>query len=176
MAEQTITEALAEIKTISKRLAAKRDEVTQVVVRDARVVDPKEADGGSEAYVAVLLQSIHDLEERWVTLRSAIQNANCSNFLEIEGTTRSIGAWLAWRREVADGQQAFRRHLTTGIASFRASTVQFRRQGATETTEQPIDAVVNLSETRLAQELDKLEVILGALDGRLSLFNARTTV
>lgn len=176
MATQTITEALAEIKTIDKRLAAKRDEVTKVVVRDARVVDPKAGEGGSEKYVAELMQSITDLELRWMRLRAAIQAANCTNILKVQGVERTVAEWLAWRREVAEGEIRFRKHLAQGIAQFRASTVQFRRQGSNETTDEPIQAVVNMSETDLAQQLDKYELILGELDGQLSLFNARCEV
>jgi hypothetical protein len=174
--QQTITEALAEIKTIDKRLVAKRDEVTKVVVRDARVVDPKGSEGGSEAYVTQVMQSITDLEARWVSLRAAIQKANCENVMIIQGQARTVSEWLAWRREVAEGQVRFRKHLASGIAQFRASTVQFRRQGTAEVDEQPIQAIVNLNETELAEQLDALELILGKLDGQLSLFNARCMV
>ena len=47
----TITEALAEIKTLAKRIEKKRQNIGQFLVRQEGVRDPLEREGGSVAFV-----------------------------------------------------------------------------------------------------------------------------
>lgn len=70
MAKSTITEALAELKTINARLETRRQNVGQYLMRDARLKDPLETDGGSVEYVTRERQAIKDLEERIVQIRT----------------------------------------------------------------------------------------------------------
>src|SRR5579863_1653454 len=66
MRQLTITEALAEIKTINKRLESKRESVRNYIARDVRVRDPLEKEGGSAEFIKRERQAIIDLEERIV--------------------------------------------------------------------------------------------------------------
>ena len=64
-----VTEALAEIATIAKRLTKKQESILAYTARDDRGRDPLEKQGGSEAHVAAERQSFRDLNERLVALR-----------------------------------------------------------------------------------------------------------
>lgn len=185
----TITEALAEIKTINARITKKRNEYPKYIVRDARIRDPLERDGGSEKYVREERQAIADLEERLIRIRLVIQNANHMSELTVEGVTRTVAEWLTWRREVAP-------NLKTNLASMLAIMQNARTQlsNAILTTQsakaksaaasgQPVlsmdpppELAYAVNEKTVAEESEKLETILGTLDGRLSLFNATTSI
>lgn len=177
MTKQTITEALAEIKTISKRIASKKTFVSQYLFRMDSVKDPLEKEGGSAAAIAAELQAIKDLENLIISLRSGIAAANEETKISIEGEERSIADWLIWRREVADGQKSFLRTLNSNLNSAREHA---RRTGASlvanGTDNKPTDIVVSLDEKKLSKDMEKLENILGQLDGQLSLKNATVMI
>ena len=57
--------------------------------------------GGSVSAIKRELQAIHDLEERMVRIRRAIQHANQVTNVTIGKQARSIADWLVWRRDVS---------------------------------------------------------------------------
>lgn len=177
----TITEALAEIKTVEKRIASKREFVKNYLARSEGLKDPLEKDGGSAKGIAEARQAIGDLESRVVELRRLIQSANEKTTITVEGETRSIADWLIWRREVAPGTQRFLNSLSTTINSMRsqAQSRGFNMVGinAVNTTDlKPTDVLVMIDEKKLADDVEKLQTILGSLDGQLSLKNATVMV
>lgn len=176
----TITEALAEIKTISKRVAKKRDNLAPYLARVEAMKDPLVKDGGSVEFVRKERQSIKDLEERIVELRRAIALANAETTLAVNGDTRTIADWLTWRREVAPGQQQEIASLRNVIEQARSQAqkqgVNFVSAVAQVGDSKPQDIIVNVSESDLAEEADKLQEVLGTLDGLLSLKNATTKI
>lgn len=178
MAQMTITEALAEIKTVTKRIAAKRAFVSQYLYRLESMKDPLEKDGGSVKVIAQEFQAVKDLENRIVELRRGINQANEDNDIEISGVKKSIADWLIWRRDVAPVRKQFLGVLSQSLKNARD---QAKRQGSSlvsigSTAEKPSDIVVNMNETELMSELEKLETILGQLDGQLSLKNATVMI
>lgn len=177
MATTTVTEALAEIKTIGKRIEKKRQFVQQYLYRQQIVRDPLENQGGSPKSVAAELQGVRDLEERIVALRRGIARVNATYSLTITGTERTIGDWLTWRREVAPKRQA-------ALATLRSQLISIRQQqtakGGTVSGESlanpsPGDVIVNVDERALSTEAEQIEEVLGTLDGLLSLKNATIT-
>lgn len=176
----TITEALAEIKTIGKRLEKKRQGILQYVVRDARVKDPLEKDGGSTTFVQQERQGIADLEGRIITIRTAIQEANLATNITVGDQTKTIAEWLTWRREVSTGSRQFLTTLNQSIQAVRAklqTTTGARLiNAASEATAQPGEVVVHVDEKELAGSIEGMEQILGDLDGKLSLLNATTVL
>lgn len=178
MAELTITEALAEIKTISKRLDKKREFVQQHLFRQEFVKDPLERDGGSIAALQRELQAIRDLEERLVAIRLAIQAANTATTVEILGEQRTIAEWLVWRREVYPGQAAFLDRLIMQLRDVRQQAIKKGLSVVTtsDVATTPNDIVVNLSELELQKAVERLAEMAGQLDGMLSLKNATTFV
>jgi hypothetical protein len=169
----TITEALAELKTIDRRLAKKREFVLSYLIRQEMFKDPLEKDGGSVSAIRREMQSIVDLEERRVSIRRAIQQANERNAVTVGKHTRAIADWLVWKREVAPAHQQF-------LAGIRGKIEQARQEalkkGASlaQSAEaaRPNDVIVNVNEQDLAREIENLEDVLGKLDGQLSLKNA----
>ena len=176
----TITEALAEIKTVGKRIEKKRDFIGGHLARQDGVRDPMEKDGGAAKVIASERQAITDLENRVISLRRGIQNANDETVVAINGQKRTISEWLTWRRDVAPARQQWLAHLRTTINNIRENA---KRQGAalisaTATTAEtkPTDVVINIDELALAKEIEELEDTLGHLDGQLSLKNATVQI
>ena len=62
MSKLTITEALAEIKTIEKRIDKKRQSLQPYIARMDGVKDPLEKSGGSAAFIKAERQAIGDLQ------------------------------------------------------------------------------------------------------------------
>ena len=179
MAKLTITEALAETKTIAKRIAAKKEAVMRYFARLTGAPDPLEKDGGSVEHVRRERQAIKDLEERLVAIRCAIQMSNLTEIMVIDGMTRSVAAWLNWRREVSAGQLAFYNTMLNTVNTWRQPTREggkaMMRTPAGQVTELP-EPIFSVNEKDLAAEAEALTKLLGDLDGRLSLANATTTI
>lgn len=182
MPQLTITEALAEIKTIRARVAKKRAGIQPYIVRDSRLKDPMVASGGSDEWVKRERQAVKDLEDRTIKIRSAIQAKNLETKLTIEGQERSLTDWLNWRREIATpddvgGSKHFLGQMILWITTARANA---QKQGVAvvekETASDKPQIVVNVNEADLHKEADDMEKILGVLDGKLSLLNATTTI
>lgn len=174
----TITEALADIKTSLARIEKKRAQVVVFLGRDSRLRDPMEKEGGSAEFVRRERQSIKDLQEKIVKIRSAIQAANLSIKLTIEGTERTLSEWLNWRREISENEKKHLQTMSSHLATLRQRAIQ-QGQRVTETAPDVTmtgDLIVAVSEVALAEEIDKMENVLGQLDGRLSLLNATTTI
>ena len=175
----TITEALAEIRTISKRVDKKRQGVMQYLARDARVKDPLEKEGGSFEYVKKERQSILDLEKRVVAIRVAIAKSNLATSLSIGSQSMSVFEWLTWRREVSKYQQEFLGALSSGIRGIRDKMQKEGKRvvaAEADADAQKGDAIVHLDEKALLGDIENMEQVLGELDGKLSLLNATTLV
>lgn len=176
MTRVTITEALAEIKTIAKRIEKKEIFVRQFLLRQEAFKDPLALEGGSPKAIAEAMQSIADLRRRHVAIRSAITAANMRIRVTLgAGSTvrsQTITEWLTWRREVAPGEVAFVKSLQQGIATVRSQAMAKGVRVSAGEAEKPTDVVVNLDEGALARGAEDLEAVLGELDGQLSLKNA----
>ena len=173
MVQTTITEALAELKTIDKRIEKKREFILSYLLRQEIFKDPLEKEGGSVSAIRRELQSIHDLEERRIGIRRAIQLANQTTMVTVGKQTRSIADWLVWRREVAPRQTQFLASIRMKIEQSRQEAVR-RGAGLASNTEtaRPSDVIVNINEQDRAREIEAMEEALGQLDGLLSLKNA----
>ena len=177
MSKLTITEALAEIKTIEKRVRKKRDFVLSYLYRQEALKDPLIKEGGSSQAISSVLQAISDLEERKVAIRCAIAKINAKTTVTVQSITKSMADWLVWRREVAPEASKFLAQLRGQINSIRSEA---QKKGyvtvAAGAEARPGDVIVNLDEMKLSQDIENLEVVLGTLDGALSLKNATTFV
>jgi hypothetical protein len=175
----TITEALAEIKTINARVVKRLEAIGPYVLRDSRIRDPLEKDGGSASFIASELQAARDLTTRAIALRTSIQKANLAQSLSVNGESRTVAEWLTWRREHSATQKSFTDNMLRSIGNARD---KFRKEGGVTALQnkpsgvQEGELVVNVDEKWLLGESDRLEKVLGDLDGQLSLFNARTEV
>lgn len=174
----TITEALAEIKTIGKRVEKKQEFVFGNLCRQEGAKDPLEKDGGSSVVLIREQQSIVDLQTRVIALRRGIQRANDSTSVSIGDDTRSISEWLTWRRDVAPKRKEFLNKLSSGLKGMRDNAKRngFNVVASVGSPSAPTDIIVNLDEGDLAAQIEKMENILGSLDGQLSLKNATVMI
>lgn len=173
----TITQALREVKTITKRIETKTQFVAENLMRPEALKDQLAKQGGSDKVIESERQAINDLWVQQVRIRRAVEDANIATHVTVEGETRSIAEWLIWRREVAPKQQAFLRSLSTLISRQRQ---QAQAKGVNVVSAgqdaKPVDIVVNLDEKSLMDSMEHLEVVLGNLDGLLSLNNATVKI
>lgn len=180
MAQTTITEALAELKTLGKRVESKRAFILSYVARQEIVRDPLANQGGSDAAIKAERQSVADLEERAVTIRLAINAANVATLVTVGSTTRSIAGWLTWRRDVAPKVKAFQATLRNQIMGVRQQAQQKgmqivqNNQSGSDASDKNI--IINVDEKALAEEIEAMETTLGTLDGLLSLKNATVLI
>jgi hypothetical protein len=176
--KMTVTEALAEIKTIAKRLEKKRAFVLSFLWRQEKLKDPLAKDGGSPEAIKKEMQGIGDLENRVVSIRRAIQHANDTTSITLEGgAQRTISELLTWRREVAPGQKKLLEDIRTAIDAVRRDATKKGLQvTATAQEAKPDDVVINVNESALAKDIEQMEIWLGHLDGQLSLKNATTMI
>lgn len=177
MQTMTITEALAEIKTLGKRIEKKREFIRANAARQEMLKDPLASEGGSKAAVTAALQAVEDLESNVVKIRTAIARANLNTHIMVAGVTGTVSEWLSWRRDVAPARQQFLRMAAQGIEQIRREAAQKGFAIAKEGEQaRPQDIVVSLDEAKLHAAVEELETILGTLDGQLSLKNATTTI
>jgi len=173
----TITEALAEIKTIGKRLEAKRAFIKQNLGRPDGMRDPLERDGGSVSAIQRELQAVGDLNKRLIALRIGIMRGNDATEATVNGVSRTVAQWLTWKRDVAPGES---KHWAEVASIIKSARGQARGRGANLV--QPggaatfQDVIINLDEGFVAKQVEALETTLGELDGKLSLINATTLI
>ena len=173
----TITEALAELKTLDKRIEKKIGSISSFVMRQDAFKDPLEKQGGSVNFIIAERQAISDLQDNAVSIRAAIQAINSATRVAAGGVERSITEWLIWRRDVAPKQQAFLASIRKGIDDVRKKALQQGQQMVAAGSEtKSTDIIVNVDEKKLAEETEQLENTLGVLDGLLSLKNATVTI
>lgn len=177
MAKTTITEALAEINTLEKRIAKKQEFVNNHLLRQAALKDPLEKQGGSDFVIANERQAIDDLFMRLVDIRSAVTRSNMETLLTIGNFNMSVADWLVWKREVLPRKQQHLRQMSNFIEQVRHEALQkgFMTLAA-EADARPGDVVVHIDELKLKEQIEELEEIAGTLDGRLSLLNATTEI
>ena len=180
MAEKiTMTEALAKLKIIDKKVQSNIEFIQTYVARLEKVKDPLSGEGGSEEIVKQKRQSTEDLLMLWETIRISIQKKNLESEITISGTTKTVAGWLVWRREVADRHKKSLKVIQKSIHNLRDQArrkdVSFVEPGSGKKAE-PDDIIVVVKEKELADNIDAVEETLGELDGRLSLFNATTHV
>jgi hypothetical protein len=180
----TITEALAEIKTLEKRRATKVESVLTYLCQHEAIVDPLVKEGGSEEFIKRERQAIDDLETRIVDIRAGVARVNDKTTITILGKTRTLTEWLAWRKDVAPGVRLFLAQMRQKIAQQRAqlqSMIRSNQAGALNVNTQsgeskPYNLRVYLDEQKLAKESENFEETFGQLDGQLSLKNATTQI
>lgn len=170
----TITQALAELKTIAKRIEKKREFILGIIGRQDALKDPHLAAGGSPKLIAQEQQAIFDLELRMVRIRAAIAKANVENSISVAGMTDTIANWLSWRRDIAPARKQFAVRLQGGVNSLRSQAQQkgFRTVKVGEAVSEELkDVIINVDELQLAKDIEFMEQV-GELDGMLSLKNA----
>lgn len=174
--EITITEALAEIKLLDKKIAKKRDFVRDNCLYAVHMPDPFERDGGRKAVINRELQAIGDLWRRQIRLRAGIARINNEEKITIDETTMTITGWLTWRREIATTEINFYSSISSSVLSTlkqkaeRPEARQLEESGKFEFVKW--DSAVDANALRMVAE--GKQTMLDELDGKLSMKNATT--
>ena len=177
MDKMTITEALAEVKLLLAKIAKKKEVVLVNVTRYSHVADPFIKDGGGKEMVRRELQAIRDLDIRLVRIRLAIARANLATKLTIGTVERTITEWLAWRKEVADGERSLLMAIAGNVNKTAKQAEQNPPAYKDETGKVKIaDLLYNVDADAINLEAQGIDEVLGVLDGKLSLLNATTVV
>ncbi len=177
----SITEALAEAnngKLIDKKIQSETEFVRQFIFRQEAVLDRLTKDGGEDKVVKSKMQSIDDLFERKVQILSAIKQANASNKITVKNETRTIEEWLIFKQYVATPRMNYIRSLIAEID--KARNVAKQQNGQITDGKNPAqfspNVIVNVDETKLRDELTRIQESMDILDGQLSLKNATILV
>ena len=177
MAEITVSEALAVLKTLEMRINKKLGNILPYVYRQEALRDPLDDVGGSKSYINKEIQSMEDLQEYRLDLRRAIQDSNEKTDVTVLGETRTIADWLMWRREILPHKQNV---YTQILAKIEQARNEANRQGYAISQQDnkrfSPDFIVNVDEAEMREKLDRLQNIDGKLDGQLSLKNATTVI
>lgn len=180
MSTTTITQALAEIRTLEKRVMKKRDFIESNLHRQEVYKDPLLNEGGQPQIIRQEQQAITDLLNRQVRLRMRINESNTTTMVEVCSVVKSVAEWLIWKREIMPGIERFMALMTQDLRGVRKqaqkSGGQYIPVDSTIRDLKATDFVVNISERELALGQENLEEMTGALDGMLSLKNATTNI
>jgi len=173
----TITEALAELKTIDSKIETTKSFVLQYAVRQGSAVDPLLDDGGSDKIIPQKIQSLTDLLVRKVEIRTAINKKNLETQVTVGNKTKSVAEWIIWRREAKPQQLKVFQELQKTILNIRQQCQQkglIVKEGEQPSKNNEVSCFI--SESLVNKEIESLNEIENTLDGKLSMINATTTV
>lgn len=174
----TITEALAELKTLKARVEKKQQFVLENVVRPGVMVDPMAKEGGQEARVTQERQAVRDILKRMEAIRLSIMRKNLETELEVLGEKRSVQGWLTWRRDIQPLVVSFTKAIADRVRQARQPGMwkQVNFQSNEDLQKFLAAVVVNVSELEVQKDWERMEEIMGTLDGKLSLHNATNMI
>ena len=179
MERMTVTEALAEIELIEKKVEKKAAVIMANLSRYEHQNDPyvKEDDGAS----GMLKREYQSMQDHWgrlIKFREAIAKANVDNSITVEGITKSISQWLAWKRDVQDDHIT---HLANIVKTVEAAIKEDDRspkvmRNAETNATHLAKLVWNVQLPDVRKQQEHLLTIKEKLDGQLSLKNATIVV
>lgn len=153
----TITEALARIVLIDKKIRSKQDKILRYLAIPENMKDPL---GDSKKEIEAELQSINDLLKEKVKIRKLIIQSNLETDLTINGKTMPVQGWLIWRRDILPV-----------LKEFYVSVLN--RADAVRNNKRPDDKyIINVDELKINNDLTEIISLDEELDGMLSLNNA----
>lgn len=174
MAKITITEALAEIKLIDKKVTSK---IAFISGNLSRVAHMPDALGDSKDALTREVQAINDLQSRVVKIRSAIAQANLDTSITVNERTKSVYDWLTWKREVSEKELGLYKSIYNGVkagmdAAANRPQIYKDDQGNTHL----VQMVFSLDYPEYVKKAELLQDLLEKLDGQLSLKNATVVI
>jgi hypothetical protein len=174
----TISEALQELKTIDKRIIAAKDFVLSYGIRQGSTIDPLDLEGGSHKVVPAKLDSLRDLLERKLAIRSAINAKNSMVNITIAKQTRTVADWIVWRREAfkieLESWQALQRKVLDARQQCLTKGMSLKEDGTQPSKVNEVGCFI--TEGTISSRINQLNEIESTLDGKLSVVNATTTI
>lgn len=174
MTQITLTEALAEIKLIEKKVESKKQFVLGNLYRFKHMNDPL-IDG--KVKLASEMQAIQDLYGRHVVIRGKIAEANLANKITIGDQTHSIHTWLTWKREVAEKHRDIFKTVHVALKAAMDTAGRQPQVYKDDTgTIHVFEIVTNLDYQDYVKKHEETQDVIEKLDGLLSLKNATVTI
>lgn len=175
----SISEALAEIKLIEKKISKKRENIACHCIKMDHMPDPFEKErGGSQGFLKSEMQSCEDLLERHIKIRNLISKANLENEVTVEGVTKNITSWLIFKREILSAQlshlQSLKSTIERKLADAAARPQLYKK--ADETEAYLIKVSSNIDLNSLQKKIEDIITIQERLDGVLSMKNAQIQI
>ncbi len=173
----TITEALAELKLITNKVAKKQEWVLQNLVKPKHIADPLVDKGGLVAVMKQEMQAINDLQTRAVVIRRSIMASNIATQATVLEVTKTIYEWLVWKKDIAQNKNRF---LSSIYANTKREFDKIANQPQAAKTDDNktilIELEANTDYMQCTTDAAYIQEILDKLDGVLSLKNATTTI
>ena len=170
MEKMKITEALAEVKLIEKKIESKKTFVVSNLTRVDGMPDPL---GDGPKALESEMQSITDMQKRLVSIRAAITKANLAHSIKVNEQEKTIFDWLTWRREISAKHLTFLNQVHSSL-KLKVDQSQNAPQAAKNDKGEMflVRLLTNLSYPEMLQKAQELQAMLDKLDGQLSLKNA----
>lgn len=173
----TITEALAEINLIKKKIDDAEVGIRTMLVRASHVPDFYQEHGGAALMITKTQQSIRDLRTRFLSIRSGISKANIENQISVNGETKTIFDWLTWKREIYQPlEKALKEQIHTLKQSAEKEAARPEVWKDQDGRTQLVSYVRNADLKTLEDEYNRIVEVYGKLDGQLSLKNATIVI
>lgn len=168
-----ITEALAEVNLLTKKINEKQTFCKTLLVRKEHQEDPHSSNGGSSEVYRKEVQALHDLRQRLIEIRSKISQANLKTKLKIGDSEKTIFEWLTWKREVYPGKIEFYKEILSGLLQAQ-NYEKSRPEVYTDKDGNQILAknIYNVGVGDIQKVVESTEETFMKLDGQLSLLNA----
>jgi hypothetical protein len=177
MEKLTITEALSELNLIKKKVDNKRKVVAGSLLKAKHEKDAYESVGGIKQFITNELQSIDDLDSRYLKIKGSIAKANIDNSITVNGFTKTIHDWLNWKRDLSDIQKKF----VFNLYSFpKGELERLSKQPQVYKDEKQEARLVefesNIDYPSFLKKSEELNDTFDRLDGQLSLKNATIVI
>jgi len=174
--KKTISEAMAELKLIDKKVQKKIEFIKSNCVSYDHVADPYKPEGGRTQIIKQEEQAIKDLLERYESIREKIMEANLLNKVVISNITKSIYGWLIWRKEIKTKQTELYGMYTEVEGKIKQLVTQpqlvKKEDKDGNVAGELMKATSNIKLDEYRKELEKISDTFETLDGVLSLKNA----
>ena len=173
----TITEALAELKTLDSKIETTKNFILQYAIRQGSSIDPLADDGGSDKIIPQKIQSLNDLLARKVAIRTAINKKNLETEVSVGNKTKTVAEWIIWRREAKPQELRIYQDLQKSVLNIRQQCGQkglLLKDGEQPSKTNEVSCFI--SESKVNSQIESLNEIEATLDGKLSMINATTLV
>lgn len=172
----TVTEALAEIKLIQKKVDKKIAAMNPCITRFEHQKDPYP---DSAVMIRGEVQSIEDLYTNLSSIRKAISKANLETTMTVGTTEKTVTEWLTWKKEIYDPLNK----IYSGLVSTATNEISRNaKQPSLVTKTDSNDAtqlaklVINVDIPTLNKKMEQIMEINEKVDGLLSLKNATVVI
>lgn len=168
--KMTITEAMAELKLIDKKIQKKSDFILSNI--SSSDIVPDSLEGKGKERIKSEFKSISDLNKEYINIKKAINIANSENNVTINNNTMTIQEWLNWKAYVYEREISL---LNNTISLLNKKTEP--RAYKDEDGNSKFEVITyNVDDEYISKEIETIMDSYERLDGQLSLKNATIVI